>query len=102
MEWEILLSTKDDNVSIVKNDIEKSSDELMCDALDQAWADELYLAKWLVDIANNAYTMNNKWDIYPDNNSRIQALKEMRKIRSNKPDVQVNIQNVFWSAWSWL
>ena len=73
-------------------------DEAMCKALEEAWADEKYLAEWLVDIADNAYTMTPKGEPYPDYNSRLQALKEIRKIKSNKPDVQVNIANVFWSA----
>lgn len=76
----------------------KSSDELMCDALDAAWADEKYLAEGLVDIADNAYTMTPKGEPYPDYNARLQALKEIRKIKSNKPDTQINIANIFNGA----
>ena len=89
-DWEVKLSK-------VK---QKWPDELMADALDKAWADETYLAEWLVDIADNAYTMTPKWEPYPDYNSRLQALKEMRKIRSNKPENQINIQNIFWAWWA--
>ena len=71
-------------------------------ALDEAWADEKFLAHGFVDIANSAYTMTPKWEPYPDYPSRLQALKEIRKIRANMPDTQINIQNVFWSAWGWL
>jgi len=95
MKSEVVKSTWNELQQVTE---EKSSDELMCKALDDAWANEQYLAEWLVDIADNAYTMTPKWEPYPDYNSRLQALKEMRKIRSNKPDVQVNIANVFWSA----
>ena len=99
-DFEIIKS--DTDLELQKIEGEKTSDEKMCDALDKAWADEIYLAEWLVDIADNAYAMTPKWEIYPDYGSKLQALKEMRKIRSNKPEVQVNIQNVFWWAGSSL
>ena len=87
---------------IIKKEEEKLDDEKLNQALDKAWADESFLAEWLVDIANSAYALTPKWEPYPDYNSRLQALKEIRKIRNNAPDTQINIQNVFWSAWGWL
>lgn len=93
---------KDGWQALKKQENEKSIDEKLADALDNAWADETYLAEGLVDIADNAYTMTPKWEVYPDYNSRLQALKEIRKIKSNKPEVQVNIANIFWNAWNSL
>lgn len=94
---------------IITNDVKELSDKVednyeskLNKALDKAWATETFVATWLVDIADNAYTMTPKWEPYPDYNSRLQALKEIRKIRTNMPDTQINIQNVFWSAWGWL
>jgi len=90
------------STEIIQQPKNVSHDELMYNALNEAWASEKYLAEWLVEIANEAYTMTPKWEVYPDYNSRLQALKEIRKIKVNRPDVQVNIQNVFSSAWQSL
>jgi len=87
------------NEIILDKKHELTHDEIMDNALNEAWADEAYLANWLVEIADNAYTMTPKWDPYPDYSTRLQALKEIRKIKVNRPDVQVNIQNVF--SWAW-
>jgi len=88
--------------TLIKKEEQISHDELMYQALDNAWASEKYLAQWLVEIADTAYTMTPKWEVYPDYNTRLQALKEIRKIKVNRPDVQVNIQNVFSSSWASL
>lgn len=72
-------------------------EEKMIEALDQAGATEDFIAWVLVDAAENAYTVNN-WEISPDYASRINAVKEISKLRWNKAPRQINIQNIFGSA----
>lgn len=52
------------------------------------WIDIWYLIEWMKDIAENATTVTNKWDVIDDYQSKLAALKQLKSMRkeANKVD----------------
>ena len=54
-----------------------------------------YMAKQLKYIADNAVTATNKGDLIEDFSTKLRALAQIHKMKSNQPDVQIQIANIF-------
>lgn len=52
------------------------------------WIDIWYLIEWMKDIAENATTVTNKWDVIDDYQSKLAALKQLKSMwkEANKVD----------------
>ncbi len=87
------------DIQILKPNLPSNNPEeisqVLIQKLREEWLDEAQIAHTLKDIINNAEVMNNKWDTIPDYNAKLQAVKTLYKMLTNKPDVQVNIANIF-------
>ena len=65
-------------------------------ALDMVGIDELVIAQKIKEIMQSAYTSTPDWAIIPDYKVMLDAVKLVYKMRSGKPDTQINIANIFW------
>ena len=65
-------------------------------ALDAVGIDELVMAQKIKEIMQSAYTSTPEWDLIPDYKVMLDAVKLVYKMRSWKPDTQINIANIFW------
>ncbi len=64
-------------------------------AMEEVGIDEHLIAKTLKDIINNAVTETRKGTIVDDYATKLSALKAWHKFQSDKPDVQIQIANIF-------
>lgn len=88
------LTTKDTHTSIVRNDGPKK-DSIVIAMEDQGISDD-YIAETMKDIMDNAVMANPKtWELITDYWVRLQAVKAWHKITSGKPDISIQIANVF-------
>ena len=55
-----------------------------------------YLVSYLKHIIEDAEIVTPKGEHYEDCNTKLQAIKEILKIKRNTPDFQINIQQIFW------
>lgn len=85
--WVICLDQGDSNMS--------RSDSLSI-ALAQYWITDSKVAKKLWEIMDNAYTASPTWELLPDYKTMLDCIKVYMKMRSDKPDTQINIANIFW------
>ena len=65
-------------------------------ALDIVGIDELVMAQKIKEIMQSAYTSTPEWELIPDYKVMLDAVKLVYKMRSWKPDTQINIANIFW------
>lgn len=88
------LTTKDTATSIVRNDGPKKDSIVI--AMEDAGINDEYIAETMKDIMDNAVTANPKTgDLLVDYWVRLQAVKAWHKITSGKPDISIQIANVF-------
>lgn len=88
------LTTTNTSTSIVRNDGQKKDSIVI--AMEDAWINDEYIADTMKNIMDNAVMANPKtWDIMIDYWVRLQAIKAWHKITSWKPDVSIQIANVF-------
>jgi len=45
---------------------------------------------------DEAFTSTPDWQIIPDYKTMLDCIKVYLKMKSNKPDTQINIANIFW------
>ena len=88
------LTTQNTATSIVRNDgIKKDSIVI---AMEDAGITDEYVAETIKDIMDNAVTANPKTgDLIVDYWVKLQAVKAWHKITSGKPDISIQIANVF-------
>ena len=65
-------------------------------ALDAVGIDEFTMAEKIKEIMQSAYTSTPEWDLIPDYKVMLDAVKLVYKMRTWKPDTQINIANIFW------
>lgn len=88
------LTTSETQTSIVMPSGPKK--EAIVVAMENAGINESYIAENLKDIIDNAITANPRtWDIMVDYATRLQWVKAWHKIASWKPDISIQIANVF-------
>lgn len=88
------LTTKDTKTSIVVPDGPKK--DAVTVAMENVGIDEDYIAENLRDIIDNAVTANPKTgDLLVDYGTRLQWIKAWHKMVSWKPDISIQIANVF-------
>lgn len=88
-----LVTTNNTTTSILRNDPKKES---IVVAMEEAGIDDTYIADTMKDIMDNAVTANPKTgDLIVDYGVRLQAVKAWHKITSWKPDISIQIANVF-------
>lgn len=88
-----LVTTNNTATSILRNDPKKES---IVVAMEEAGIDDTYIADTMKDIMDNAVTANPKTgDLIVDYGVRLQAVKAWHKITSWKPDISIQIANVF-------
>lgn len=71
-------------------------DNVLALALESVGLDEFKVASKLKNIMDNAYTSTPEWELIPDFKTMLDCIKVYLKMRSNKPDTQINIANIFW------
>ena len=91
------LTTTNTQASIVLPDSPKKDPVTV--AMEEVGIDEHYIAENLKDIIDNAVTANPKtWDLIVDYSTRLQWVKAWHKMVSGKPDISIQIANVFNTA----
>lgn len=68
----------------------------MAVALAEAGITDSVVADKLKDIMENAFTSTPDGQIIPDFKTMLDCIKVYMKMKSNKPDTQINIANIFW------
>lgn len=63
--------------------------------LDEKGLTDEYLATQLKYIVENAVTATNKGDIIEDFSTKLRAIAQVHKMKTNQPDVQIQIANIF-------
>lgn len=88
------LTTQNTATSIVRNDGPKKGSIVI--AMEDAGITDEYVAETMKDIMDNAVTANPKTgDLIVDYWVKLQAVKAWHKITSGKPDISIQIANVF-------
>lgn len=88
------LANIDTKTSIVVPDGPKK--DAVTIAMEEIGIDEHYIAENLKDIIDNAVTANPKTgDLLVDYSTRLQWVKAWHKMVSGKPDISIQIANVF-------
>lgn len=88
------LTTQDTKTSIIVPDGPKK--DAVTVAMENVGIDEDYIAENLRDIIDNAVTANPKTgDLLVDYGTRLQWIKAWHKMVSWKPDISIQIANVF-------
>ena len=67
----------------------------MAVALAEAGITDFVIADKLKEIMDEAYTSTPDWAIIPDYKTMLDCIKVYMKMKSNKPDTQINIANIF-------
>ena len=89
------LTTTDTATSIVRNDDGPKKDSIVV-AMEEHGITDDYIAGTMKDIMDNAVTANPKTgDLLVDYGVRLQAVRAWHKITSGKPDISIQIANVF-------
>lgn len=65
-------------------------------ALEEAGITDNVVANKLREIMDEAFTSTPDWQIIPDYKTMLDCIKVYLKMKSNKPDTQINIANIFW------
>lgn len=68
----------------------------MAVALAEAGITDGVVADKLKDIMDNAFTSTPDGQIIPDFKTMLDCIKVYMKMKSNKPETQINIANIFW------
>jgi len=68
----------------------------MAVALAEAGITDTVVAEKLKTIMEEAFTSTPDWQIIPDFKTMLDCIKVYMKMKSNKPDTQINIANIFW------
>ena len=68
----------------------------MAVALAEAGITDNVVAEKLKTIMDEAFTSTPDWQIIPDYKTMLDCIKVYMKMKSNKPDTQINIANIFW------
>ena len=71
----------------------------MAVALAEAGITDTVVAEKLKEIMDEAFTSTPDWQIIPDYKTMLDCIKVYMKMKSNKPDTQINIANIFWGKW---
>lgn len=71
----------------------------MAVALEEAGITDQVVADKLKEIMDEAFTSTPDWQIIPDYKTMLDCIKVYMKMKSNKPDTQINIANIFWGKW---
>lgn len=71
-----------------------STDKLI-QAFEDEWINETLIASILSNILLNAEKAHPKWWTIEDFETKLSAVKTWHKIKTNQPDMQVNIANIF-------
>ena len=72
----------------------------MAVALQEAGITDQVVADKLKEIMDDAFTSTPDWQIIPDYKTMLDCIKVYMKMKSNKPDTQINIANIFgWKGW---
>lgn len=88
------LATTNTATSIVRNDTPKKDSIVV--AMEEVGINDSYIAETMKDIMDNAIMANPKTgDLLVDYGVRLQAVKAWHKITSWKPDISIQIANVF-------
>ena len=84
--------------SIEQNSLATSQEatDSMAVALAEAGITDGVVADKLKDIMDNAFTSTPDGQIIPDFKTMLDCIKVYMKMKSNKPDTQINIANIFW------
>lgn len=64
-------------------------------ALEEAGITDQVVADKLKEIMDEAFTSTPDWQIIPDYKTMLDCIKVYMKMKSNKPDTQINIANIF-------
>lgn len=80
---------------LAKKSEEKDIAEVLIKTLREQWLDEDMIAKSLLDIIQNAETQNAKWERIDDYATKLQAIKTLHRMLTNRPENQINIANIF-------
>lgn len=89
------LTTTDTATSIVRHDDGPKKDSIVV-AMEEHGITDDYIAETMKDIMDNAVTANPKTgDLLVDYWVRLQAVRAWHKITSGKPDISIQIANVF-------
>ena len=67
----------------------------MAVALQEAGITDQVVADKLKEIMDEAFTSTPDWAIIPDYKTMLDCIKVYMKMKSNKPDTQINIANIF-------
>ena len=83
--------------SIEQNSLATSQEatDSMAVALAEAGITDGVVADKLKDIMDNAFTSTPDGQIIPDFKTMLDCIKVYMKMKSNKPDTQINIANIF-------
>lgn len=83
--------------SIEQNSLATSQEatDSMAVALAEAGITDSVVADKLKDIMENAFTSTPDGQIIPDFKTMLDCIKVYMKMKSNKPDTQINIANIF-------
>lgn len=72
----------------------------MAVALAEAGITDQVVADKLKEIMDDAFTSTPDGQIIPDYKTMLDCIKVYMKMKSNKPDTQINIANIFgWKGW---
>lgn len=71
----------------------------MAVALAEAGITDNVVADKLKEIMDEAFTSTPDGQIIPDYKTMLDCIKVYMKMKSNKPDTQINIANIFWGKW---
>ena len=76
--------------------VSEENDKDLVQAFEDVGIDNHYIAHWLKHILDNTETANPKTgDMMEDYATKLQAIKTWQKIVSWKPDISIQIANVF-------
>ena len=88
MNTELILPTN-------KSLVEQEPVDALVLAMQEIWMDEMYAAKVLKNVMDNAITETKKWDIIEDFRTKLAAVQTWKKFMKDTPDVQIQIANIF-------
>ena len=79
-------------ISVPEDKTEKNK---LIQVFEEHWITDNYLVSVLKHIIEDAEIVTPKGEHYEDCNTKLQAVKEILKIKRNTPDFQINIQQIF-------
>ena len=96
------LNSKDTSLKNIEQNSLATSQEAtdsMAVALAEAGITDTVVAEKLKTIMDEAFTSTPDWAIIPDFKTMLDCIKVYMKMKSNKPDTQINIANIFGGKW---